>query len=383
MRELRLTIIVGARPNFMKVAPIVDALNAARSAGATVAYQLVHTGQHYDARMSGAFFDDLGLPRPDINLEIGSGSHAEQTGRTMMAVEPVLTEFAPHVLIVVGDVNSTIACALTATKMGIKVAHVEAGLRSGDRTMPEEINRLGVDAIADILYTTDSGADANLAHEGVPAERVVMVGNVMIDTLEKHRARAAERGYAASLGLTPQGYATMTLHRPANVDTAERFVEILDALRDGLGDLPVIFPIHPRTRAKAETFGLMGRFINTPGAPGIYLTEPLGYLEFLDLNANAALVATDSGGLQEETTILGVPCVTLRDNTERPITVSEGTNRLAGTRRAGILAGLADALAATGTPSRPPLWDGRSGTRIVADLIARHNAQQTKPAEPA
>lgn len=365
----RIMSIVGARPNFMKVAPLIDATDAL--GGEVVQHRLVHTGQHYDKKMSDAFFVDLGLPEPDVNLGIGSGSHAEQTGRTMMAIEPELASFAPDVLVVVGDVNSTIACALTATKMGVRVAHVEAGLRSGDRTMPEEINRLCVDAIADVLYTTDRIADDNLKREGVPDERIVFAGNVMIDSLLKHRARAAERGFSASLGLTPGSYGVITMHRPANVDDPVRLAEILEALRDGLGDMPVIFPIHPRTRARAEAAGLTGHFHETPGAPGICVMEPLGYLEFLDLNANAAMVLTDSGGLQEETTILGVPCVTLRDNTERPITALEGTNHLAGTRREGILAAIAEAKSASGAGRHPPLWDGKAGTRIVDDLLTR------------
>jgi UDP-N-acetylglucosamine 2-epimerase (non-hydrolysing) len=367
---MRIMSVVGARPNFMKVAPLIDAMSSRHG---RIEHCLVHTGQHYDARMSDAFFSDLAMPRPDVNLGVGSGSHAQQTARTMLEIEPVLERFGPDVLIVVGDVNSTIACALAARKMGIDVAHVEAGLRSFDMTMPEEINRRVTDAISDFLFTTDRIADANLAREGVDPSRVFFVGNVMIDSLLCHLEKARALGFARSLGLEPGGYGTMTLHRPANVDSAERFGEILDAIRDGIGDLPVIFPIHPRTRQRIDAFGLSGRFADAPGAPGIWLTGPLGYLEFLNLNAGARIVLTDSGGLQEETTILGVSCVTLRENTERPITMSQGTNRLAGTCRKGILSAIASALDQSGeAPARPEKWDGQAAERIIEILLASH-----------
>lgn len=363
LRRVRIMSIVGARPNFVKVAPLI---NAMARYGDAIAHRLVHTGQHYDAQMSQAFFDDLSLPRPDIDLGIGSGSHAEQTAGVMMAIEPVLEDFRPDVLVVVGDVNSTLACALTAKKLGISVAHVEAGLRSFDMTMPEEINRICTDAISDMLFTTDRLAGANLAKEGVAEERVHFVGNVMIDSLMMHLEKARQTKTAQSFDLTPGGYATLTLHRPANVDDRECLAEILGAVADGLSGLPVVFPVHPRTRQRIDEFGLAGRF---GAASGIHMIEPLGYLNFLDLNAGAAVALTDSGGIQEETTILGVPCVTLRENTERPITLSEGSNHLAGTSRAGILAAIDKALVAKGGPVRPEKWDGRAGERIVSTIV--------------
>lgn len=364
---MRIMSIVGARPNFMKVAPLIKAMAAH---GDAVEHRLVHTGQHYDDRMSEAFFRDLGMLRPDINLGVGSGSHAEQTARVMMAIEPELQGFRPDVMIVVGDVNSTIACALTATKLGIRVAHVEAGLRSFDRTMPEEINRLCTDAISDYLFTTDRIANENLKREGVDEAKIHFVGNVMIDSLLGHLPAAKETRTVERLGLDRGGYGTLTLHRPANVDGPEKLAEIVDALRDGLGDLPVIFPVHPRTRQRIRDFGLEDRFVESAGAPGIWMTEPLGYLEFLNLNQNARLVMTDSGGLQEESSILGVPCVTIRDNTERPITISEGTNRLAGTGRTGIIDAISGVFAEkVETPPRPEKWDGKAAVRIIGILL--------------
>ena len=367
-KPLRIVSVVGARPNFMKAAPIVKLLNAQPD---RVEHLLLHTGQHYDERMSESFFADLGMPRPDVNLGVGSASHASQTAKVMIAAEPVFNDFKPDVVVVAGDVNSTLACALTAKKLGITVAHVEAGLRSFDMTMPEEVNRLCTDVIADLLFTTDRFANANLAREGIAPAKIHFVGNVMIDSLLGHLAAARRTGFRERLGLLPGGYATLTLHRPANVDTRDKLAEILDAVRDGLGALPAVFPVHPRTRRKLADFGLADRFAKNPGAPGIWLAEPLGYLDFLDLNSTARLVLTDSGGLQEEATILGVPCVTLRDNTERPVTITDGTNRLAGTGRQGILAAIADALSAKG-PLRPPpeKWDGKAAERIV-DILLR------------
>lgn len=360
-KQLRIMSIVGARPNFVKIAPLVRAIE---THGDGIVHRLVHTGQHYDAQMSQAFFDDLALPRPDIDLEVGSGSHAEQTGRVMMAIEPVLAEFKPDIMVVVGDVNSTLACALTAKKMGVAVAHVEAGLRSFDMTMPEEINRICTDAISDMLFTTDRLANANLANEGVAEDRVHFVGNVMIDSLLRHLDRAKEMRTAQSLGLSQGKYATLTLHRPANVDHEDKLEEILTAVADGVGDLPVVFPVHPRTRLCVERFGLGGQ-------AGFHMIEPLGYLKFLDLNAGAALAVTDSGGVQEETTILGVPCVTVRENTERPITLSEGTNHLAGVGRPGILAAIGAALSADRNCGSPEKWDGKAGSRIVSMIVER------------
>jgi UDP-N-acetylglucosamine 2-epimerase (non-hydrolysing) len=369
---LRVLSVVGARPNFMKVAPIAKVLGRQND---RFRHLLVHTGQHYDDLMSGAFFRTLGLPAPDVNLEIKSGSHAEQTGMVMIRLEPVLAEFRPDLVIVVGDVNSTLAAALAAKKLDMRVAHVEAGLRSGDWSMPEEINRLATDAISDMLFTTDRFADANLRREGVADARIHLVGNVMIDSLLAHLPAAEALRHHETLGLTPGRYATMTLHRPANVENRDKLAEILDAILAAIGDLPVVFASHPRTRRRVAEFGLAERFVETPRPGGIWLTDPLGYLEFMGLNRHARLVLTDSGGLQEETTILGVPCVTIRDNTERPVTIEDGTNILAGTSGAGIRRAIADSLQRPATSlRRPPLWDGQAAERIVSGILARLGA---------
>ena len=323
----RILSIVGARPNFVKVAPIVRAFGQHKN---RFEQKLIHTGQHYDDRMSAVFFQDLKLPTPDVNLGVGSGSHAQQTAAVMTRLEPILEEFLPDLVIVVGDVNSTMAATITAKKLGLNVAHVEAGLRSFDMTMPEEINRLCTDAIADILFTTDKIADANLIREGVAAERIYFVGNVMIDSLLSCREVAARERIFERLDLKPKSYATLTLHRPSNVESPKSLEAILTALLESAGDLPIVFPIHPRTRQRVKDFGFERYFTSKLGERGIWMTEPLGYIEFLSLNMFARLALTDSGGVQEETTILGIPCVTLRKNTERPITVTEGTNRLGG-----------------------------------------------------
>lgn len=364
---MKIVNVVGARPNFMKMAPILEAM---RARPAYFQPLLVHTGQHYDARMSQAFFDDLGMPRPDIDLGIGSGSHAVQTARVMQAFEPVLLEYRPDRVMVVGDVNSTLACALVAVKLGIPVAHVEAGLRSRDMGMPEEINRLCTDAICDLLFTTDRLADANLRAEGVAEQRIHFVGNVMIDTLFKHRELARGLGLCSGLGLQPGRYAVLTLHRPSNVDDPRVFAGIVDALERIGAELPVVFPIHPRTRKMAAEFGLLSRFNDGRQPRGVWLLEPLGYLEFLHLVMHARLVLTDSGGLQEETTVLGVPCLTLRRNTERPITVSEGTNRIVGNDPQAIIAAFEDLMVGAGQGGRvPERWDGRAAERIVEVLV--------------
>ena len=369
---MRILSVAGARPNFMKVAPIIRAL---RAHPAGFDHVLVHTGQHYDAKMSDSFFRDLSIPDPDFNLGGGSGSHAQQTAAVMTGIEPVLEEVQPDVVLVVGDVNSTVAAALTAKKLNLAVAHVEAGLRSFDRTMPEEINRLMTDAVSDLLFTTDRMADAQLIKEGAPAERIHFVGNVMIDSLLANLAAAEARAYPVELGLAPRRYAVLTLHRPSNVEDPKVLGGILDAIRDEVGDLPVIFPVHPRTRARIEAFGLADRFATTAGQPGLFPTDPLGYVEFLSLNRTARLVLTDSGGLQEETTILGVPCVTIRENTERPVTVSEGTNHLAGTSPAGVRRAIGEALALdVSKVRRPERWDGRAAERI-ADALANLKAR--------
>lgn len=368
---MKIINVVGARPNFMKVAPLIEAMNRYPD---QIQHLLVHTGQHYDEKMSQAFFVDLGMPRPDINLEVGSGSHAEQTARVLMAFEQVCLREKPDLVVVVGDVNSTLACTLTAKKLGIAVAHVEAGLRSRDMTMPEEINRLCTDVLSDYLFTTDHFADENLRAEGIAAERIHFVGNVMIDTLLKHRALASSLDLRQRLGLRSQGYATLTLHRPANVDDRTVFAGILEALAEIATELPIVFPIHPRTRKMAEQFGLEHFFQTGLPVRGLWITEPLGYLEFLHLNMAARLVLTDSGGLQEETTALAVPCLTLRPNTERPITCEEGSNILVGNRKENILREAARVLnGAVPTGRLPQLWDGQAAVRIVERLLAHYS----------
>lgn len=358
--------VVGARPNFMKMAPIVEAMNAYPQ---DFEHLLVHTGQHYDERMSKSFFDELGMPKPDLDLGVGSGSHAEQTARVMVAFEKICLDERPDLVIVVGDVNSTFACTVTAKKLGIKVAHVEAGLRSRDMAMPEEINRLCTDVLCDYLFTTDVGAGLNLQAEGVAENRIFFVGNVMIDTLMKHRRVAEQLSLAEDLGLKKNRYATLTLHRPANVDDPDVLRGILEALQEISRDLPIVFPIHPRTRNAIEEYGYGSFFETGKTVRGIWVTEPMGYLEFLHLNMNARMVLTDSGGLQEETTVLGVPCITLRHNTERPITCEQGTNRIVGNNRDAILQAAAPILAGELKHAQhPDKWDGHAAERIVEVL---------------
>jgi UDP-N-acetylglucosamine 2-epimerase (non-hydrolysing) len=361
--------VVGARPNYMKMAPILRALDLHVPA---IPWLMVHTGQHYDKDMNDKLFEDLKLPRPHINLEVGSSSHAVQTAEVMRRFEPLLDQHKPSCVIVVGDVNSTLACALVAVKKGVSTVHVEAGLRSYDRRMPEEINRILTDQIADRLYTTERSALDNLRLEGIPESRVSFVGNVMIDSLVANRpaARTAASTVAAS-GLSPQfldgnsGFGVVTLHRPSNVDTAESLGNLLKILHEVAADLPLIFALHPRTRANIDKFGLM----HLVEPKRMLILPPQGYLEMLGLMAEATLVLTDSGGLQEETTALGVPCLTLRENTERPITVDQGTNILVGTDRDAILTGVKDILAGRGKRGRvPELWDGRAAERIASDL---------------
>ncbi len=344
----------------MKVAPLLRAM----AARAQIDRFLVHTGQHYDASMSDAFFRDLGMPKPDVNLAVGSGSHASQTADVLRAVEPVLLEWKPDAVVVVGDVNSTLAATIAAVKLGIPVAHVEAGLRSFDRTMPEEINRILTDSVSRWLFTSEPAGAANLQREGIAAEQIHFVGNVMIDTLLACLGTAKERAPLERLGLEPNGYGLLTLHRPSNVDDAQRLERLFAALEQIHQRLPIVFPVHPRTRSSIET-KLGGR------APRLLLTDPLGYLDFLGLMSHARLVLTDSGGIQEETTALGVPCLTMRENTERPVTVERGTNRLVGSDPAAILAASCEILDGEARPGRKPeLWDGRAAERIV-DVLER------------
>lgn len=361
--------IVGARPNFMKMAPILRALANHQP---PIPALLVHTGQHYDTDMSKKLFVDLGLPTPDINLEVGSGSHAVQTAEVMKRFEPALDEHKPSCVLVVGDVNSTLACTLVAVKKDIPVAHVEAGLRSYDRKMPEEINRLLTDQVADRLYTTERSALANLVREGIAEERVVFAGNVMIDSLEASRPHArtpadtlASHQLDPALIKHPKGYGVVTLHRPSNVDDAETLKSLLNVLATVAQDLPLVFAMHPRTRSNIERFGLKDML----DPARVAVLPPQGYLEMLGLMGGATLVLTDSGGLQEETTALGVPCLTLRENTERPITVEQGTNTMVGLDREAILRGVAEILAGQGKRGRvPEYWDGHTAERIAADL---------------
>ncbi len=355
---MKIINVVGARPNFMKIAPIVEAMTRAPA----LTQVLVHTGQHYDASMSDVFFTDLGIPMPDIDLGVGSASHAEQTARVMIEFEKVCLRENPGLVLVVGDVNSTMACSIVASKLLIKVAHVEAGLRSFDRTMPEEINRLVTDSIADLLFTTSRDADENLLREGVDPRKIHFVGNVMIDTLLKHREKAASLNMLSQFEIEPGKFALVTLHRPSNVDDPVVFGEILGALQEISSTMPVLFPIHPRTRKRAAEFGF--------NLDGIRAVDPLGYLEFLNLATNAAVVLTDSGGLQEETTILRVPCLTLRHNTERPVTISHGTNIMVGPSAPRILSAFNRILSGDWKPAGPPeLWDGHAAERIV-DVLA-------------
>jgi len=345
--------IVGARPNFIKVAPVMNALKTRKH----VVQTLIHTGQHYDANMSDVFFEQLGIPAPNVNLAVGSGSPAWQTAEIMTRLEPVLLDGKPDVVLVYGDVNSTVAAALVGAKLGVRVGHVEAGLRSFDRTMPEEINRLVTDQLADMLFTPSEDGDINLQKEGIPAERIFRVGNVMIDSLVR-LLPAAQRQNRNRL---PERYALVTLHRPANVDDGEILKRILQSLLEVSQDLSVIFPAHPRTRKRIADFGLQ--------ADQLQILDPLSYLEFLGMQSRATVVITDSGGIQEETTYLGVPCLTLRENTERPVTVSLGTNVLVGRDPEKLCSELSRVLAGNAKKGTiPPLWDGHAGERIAALL---------------
>lgn len=361
---LRVLNVVGARPNFVKIASVMKAYAATDVIEPT----LVHTGQHYDRALSDAFFRDLAIPEPDVNLGVGSGSHAVQTAEIMTAFEAVVTGGRPDAVLVVGDVNSTIACGLVAAKLGIPVVHVEAGLRSRDRSMPEEINRVLTDALSDLLLCTEQAGVDNLAREGVDPDKVFLVGNVMADTLLAHRKRAECSSVLERLSLDAGSYGVLTLHRPSNVEDLPVLRGIVDAMEAVQGALPLVIPIHPRLEGSLMRAGLDGRL---PAMAGVRATPPLGYLDFLKLMANARVVLTDSGGIQEETTILGVPCLTLRDNTERPATVEMGTNQLVGNDPVRILAAFDDVLANPPGGTVPPLWDGKSAARIVDKLVER------------
>ena len=383
---MKILIVVGARPNFMKAAPILKAIsefNAARPEWTEeIVPVLVHTGQHYDAQMSDAFFADLELPRPDVFLGVGSGSHAEQTAEVMKRFEPVLANVDPDALVVVGDVNSTVACALVAAKLVSRahgrplIAHVEAGLRSFDRSMPEEINRILTDQISDVLFVSEKSGIRNLGAEGVPGDRVYFVGNTMIDSLHEHEAKAERSRVLERFGLERGEYVLLTLHRAANVDERECFLEILDGLSGLAASHRIVFPAHPRTQKQISEHGLESyfrprRIDYEKWNSGVQMVEPQGYLDFLCLMKNARMVVTDSGGIQEETTALGIPCVTVRDNTERPVTTEIGTNLLAGTRRETIRAAIQRQLAFRGSCAVPEKWDGRAGARIVQILSER------------
>ena len=352
----RILAVAGARPNFMKIAPLMREFARRPDRFEPV---LVHTGQHYDKAMSESFFQDLGIPEPDVNLGVGSGSHGHQTAEVLMKIEDLIVERRPDAVLVVGDVNSTVAATLAAVKLEVPVAHVEAGLRSWDRKMPEELNRVMTDSVSEWLFTTEPSAETNLLREGIPSEKIHFVGNVMIDTLLSHRERASKLDTVERLGLEPQNYAVLTLHRPSNVDSAEQLRRLFEVLGRLNQELPVVFPIHPRT-AKAVEDNLGGM------KPDLRLTDPLGYLDFLRLLMDAQMVLTDSGGIQEETTALGVPCLTLRDSTERPVTVTEGTNEIVGTEPAAIEEAIARLRSESPrTGRRPALWDGAAAQRIV------------------
>ena len=405
---MKIFIVAGARPNFMKIAPIIESLKKYnQSASKKIRYYLIHTGQHYDQQMSHFFFHDLGLPIPDIDLEVGSASHAVQTAEIMKRFENACIKENPTHVLVVGDVNSTIACALVSSKLGIKIIHVEAGLRSFDRSMPEEINRVLTDAISDFLFTTETNANENLRREGISDEKMYFVGNVMIDTLLKHKEKAIKSDILYRLGLITNesldakkraevrdcttssesieaisSYAVLTLHRPSNVDSKKQFKDIIKGVYKISSEIPIIFPVHPRTLNRIREFNLSDYFVwfskplskITTQTHGIICTEPLGYLEFLHLMSNAKLVLTDSGGIQEESTILRVPCVTIRENTERPITVSHGTNVIAGVKKEDIVKAALSQLTFHSkflNLTNPPLWDGKASERIVDILIKK------------
>ena len=352
--------VVGARPNYMKIAPLMEALKGVPG----IRQILVNTGQHYDEAMSKSFLRELQLPAPDRNLEVGSASHAVQTAKVMIGFEQVCLEEKPNLVVVAGDVNSTMAATLVAAKLMIPIAHLEAGLRSYDRGMPEEVNRIVTDCLADLLLTPSTDGDENLIKEGVPREKIHFVGNIMIDTLMRHLPMATLDSIQDRVAVTDKGYGVLTLHRPSNVDDPVILRRILAAIAHVAKRMPVVFPVHPRTRQRLATFGVEDLLTN------VKLTEPMGYIDFLSLTSHARIILSDSGGLQEESTALGIPCLTLRENTERPVTITDGTNRLVGTQTANIIAGFEEAMAAEHAPQRrPPLWDGHTAERVAAVLL--------------
>ncbi len=412
--KMKVLSIVGARPNFMKVAPIIRAARDynGRQTGTRIEHVLVHTGQHYDEAMSDRFFVDLGLPAPDVHLGVGSGSHAQQTADVMKKFEGVVLQEKPDVVVVVGDVNSTVACALVTAKLSFDsagsrplIAHVEAGLRSFDRTMPEEVNRIVTDHLSDLLFVTEESGLQNLLNEGISRDWIHFVGNTMIDSLLAFSDKAETSTVLQRLGLrNPERnddasnaisrYALLTLHRPSNVDSPEAFLNVLDGLEELAADCPIFFPVHPRTRQRIKEFNL-GRRVGTnaepvhaagPNSPdnrrGIILTDPLGYLDFLCLMKHASIVVTDSGGIQEETTCLGIPCVTVRENTERPVTVDKGTNVVAGTKNEGIKRAIGQQISRKRTNGRPTNWDGKAAARIIEVLIRTHCDRTLSPQLP-
>ena len=351
--------VVGARPNYMKIAPLMDALKDAPG----IRQILVNTGQHYDEAMSKSFLRELQLPAPDRNLEVGSASHAVQTAKVMIGFEQVCLDEKPDLVVVAGDVNSTMAASLVAAKLMIPIAHLEAGLRSYDRSMPEEINRIVTDCLADLLLTPSTDGDENLIKEGVPREKIHFVGNIMIDTLMRHLPMATLDRIRDRVAVTDKGYGVLTLHRPSNVDDPAILRRILEAIAYVAEKMPVVFPVHPRTRQRLASFGVDDLLKN------VMLTEPMGYIDFLSLSSHARIILSDSGGLQEESTALGTPCLTLRENTERPVTITHGTNQLVGTQTAAIIAGFDAAMEREHEPQRrPPLWDGQTAGRVAVIL---------------
>lgn len=366
-KEIKVVIIAGARPNFMKVAPIIKCIRMRASEparnGTHVSYRLVHTGQHYDEKMSDIFFTELGIPAPDINLEVGSGSHAVQTANVMTKFEPVCEQEKPDWVVVVGDVNSTMACTLVCSKLGIKVAHVEAGLRSYDRNMPEEVNRIVTDSLADLLLTPSADGNENLKKEGVPESKIKLVGNVMIDALVANLDQARASKLPEKLELKPKGFVYVTLHRPSNVDHQASLTTIMGELKRIARDWPVVFPMHPRTRKMCGQFG-----ISLEDEKGLRILDPIGYHDSLCLTESARFILTDSGGLQEESTYFKTPCLTLRPNTERPITITHGSNKL--TTVTSLATDIDAVLRQSGAVSRiPPFWDGKAAERIVDELV--------------